>query len=1718
MVGAMDDRGSGALSEAPLYRLAMLAGLERSYVDALGTHRELSDDRLRTLLAALGYPARDEAEAEESLQRCEEARWRRVLEPVQVVPRATLPARVPVTLPAGQERRFRWQVTEEDGHSHSGTADWTALPLLAETTLDGRRIERRRLDLELDLPEGYHRLTLEAPPAEMQLIVTPPRCHLPEALDESGEAWGIAVQLYSLRGRSDWGIGDFGTLAEFADTAAGLGAHLIGLNPLHALFPSDPGKISPYSPSSRERLNILYIDVTQVPELVECAEAERRFADPAFRARLDELRSAELVDYPGVARAKLEVLDLIWCSFAERHLDRPDSEPGRAFAAFLEEQGKGLWEFALFEALAEHFAARGEGPYWGHWPAAYRDPGSAEVARFAEERRSRVLYWAWLQWQADRQLGAASAACRRAGLPIGIYADLAVGVDAGGAEAWGDPELLVRGAHAGAPPDLWNMLGQDWGLPPWNPVALRNRGYRPFVDLLRAIMRHAAALRVDHIMGLMRLYWVPAGERADSGGYVAYPFDDLLALLALESRRNGCMVVGEALGTVPPGFVGRLEDMGVLSYRLLYFERGEQGEFLPPTAYPRASMVAVTTHDLATLRGFWRGRDLDIKSELGLFPDEERRRQAYEERARDRRALLEAVEREGVLGPAAAARALAQQDATPDLIEAAYRFLGRSRARLLAVQIEDALALIEQANLPGTTNEHPNWLRRLPVTVDELDRQPLLGRIAARLRRLRPWSPTAAAGERLRLAPPPAEAVPRATYRLQFGGGFRFEHAAGLIDYLDRLGVSHVYCSSYLKARTGSAHGYDIVDHNRLNPEIGDDAAFEGFVSELRRHAMGQVIDVIPNHMGVAKADNPWWLDLLEWGRASPYAAYFDIDWERDPPELKGKVLLPLLGDHYGAILTSGEIVLRFDTEEGSYSVWYHEHRFPIWPRHYARILERRTAQARREGVAAEEALSELEAILDELRRLAPGDGSLRAGRRQRERGNALKGRIAQLLRAQPGLRPVLEGAAAEFNGIPGEPRSFNPLHRLLGRQHYRLAYWRVSADEINYRRFFDIDELAGIRIELPELFEATHRRVFRWLAEGKIDGIRIDHIDGLFDPEQYLDRLQLRARRIRGGAPGRQAVYVVVEKILAAHERMRDWPVAGTTGYDFLNLVNGLFVDPAGAAGLDRLYRRFSGRDHDFEDVLYQSKLQVTRTLLASELEVLAKELDRIAEASWMSRDFTTSGLREALREVVAAFPVYRSYVTPERVEAEDRRDIDWAVAQARRRSIASDRTVYDFLHRVLTADAASGAGRSYTRRELSRFAMRFQQYTGPAMAKGLEDTVFYRFNRLLSLNEVGGDPRRFGVTPAAFHHLMKERSARWPQAMLATATHDTKRGEDVRARLNLLSELAQPWRDHVRRWARLNRRGKTLLDGAPAPSANDEYHLYQILLGSWPLELAWPDPLDAEALDSYRRRLSGYAIKALREAKETTSWVNPDEAYERAMMDVIARLLDGSRRNVFLDDFRPFAARIAALGMVNGLAQKAVALAAPGVPDLYQGAELWDFSLVDPDNRRPVDYALRGRLLDALPPIEGPQSAEAVRRLYDDWRSGAVKLHLVARMLELRRRHELLVKEGGYQALETTGTRAEALFAFARRREGQGPALILAVPRLAGSLWSDEPPPAGQPSWGDTGVVLPPDLARDGVNWLTGETIRPVARGPATVLTAAELFATLPVAAVLV
>ena len=627
----------------------------------------------------------------------------------------------------------------------------------------------------------------------------------------------------------------------------------------------------------------------------------------------------------------------------------------------------------------------------------------------------------------------------------------------------------------------------------------------------------------------------------------------------------------------------------------------------------------------------------------------------------------------------------------------------------------------------------------------------------------------------------------RATYRLQFHREFTFRDATALVPYLAALGISHLYASPIMEARPGSTHGYDIIDHNRLNPEIGTEADFRSLIDALHTHGMGLILDFVPNHMGIG-SDNAWWLDVLEWGQDSPYAAYFDINWDAVRPDLKGRVLLPVLGDHYGVILEQGEIALRFDNKEGSFSAWYYEHRFPISPRCYPIIIQ-----------AAGEPLA---GLCREFAAL----GDCQAGS-ARERAAELKQWLAERAH-EPASRKAIEAAMKEFTGEPGNPASFERLHELLEMQAYRIAYWRVAAEEINYRRFFNINELAGLSMELPELFEATHRLVFGLIEAGVVQGLRIDHIDGLFDPRAYCERLQSQS-----AAP----LYVLVEKILARYEILPPWPIAGSTGYDFINQVLAIFVDPAGEVPLTRLYRRFTRSADSFDDVLYACKKRITQVNLASEMNVLAHEFHRLSMGSWRTRDFTLNGMLAALEEVIAAFPVYRTYVTREGASADDLRYIEWALAQAKKRWRVQDLSIFDFLQEVLTGRLAD---RQLDADAALRVAMRFQQVSGPVMAKAAEDTAFYRYFRLLALNEVGGDPRRFGMSVAAFHHTSQDRARSWPRAMVTTATHDTKRGEDARIRLALLSEMPREWGRRVAQWLRRGLhdqggpRGKTALE----------------------------------------------------------------------------------------------------------------------------------------------------------------------------------------------------------------------------------------------------------------------------------------------------------------
>ncbi|HEV3052042.1 MAG TPA: malto-oligosyltrehalose synthase, partial [Longimicrobium sp.] len=790
------------------------------------------------------------------------------------------------------------------------------------------------------------------------------------------------------------------------------------------------------------------------------------------------------------------------------------------------------------------------------------------------------------------------------------------------------------------------------------------------------------------------------------------------------------------------------------------------------------------------------------------------------------------------------------------------------------------------------------------------------------------------------------------------------------VPYLAELGISDLYASPYLQARPGSVHGYDIVDHDNLNREIGDEHDHARMSAALREHGLGHVLDIVPNHMGIAMGArgrrNRWWMSVLENGPSSPYAGHFDIDWNPRNPELAGKVLLPVLGDQYGRVLEGGELNLVY--EAGQFRIEYYENVFPANPRSTAAVLE--LACEKLHVGPSDPDRMELESIAAALRRLPPRRARDPQSRAERARERIVtRRRLRDLVYRSQIVRQAVDAAVAEYNGNPGEPHSFDRLDALLNDQAYRLAYWRVAAEEINYRRFFDVNDLAGVRVERPQVFQATHALILRMVREGTVTGLRIDHPDGLFDPRDYLVTLQ----RMTMGLERTEDFYVLVEKILTGDEPLpAEWPVAGTVGYEFLNKVNGLFVAPANEQKIDAVYRTFTAFSDAFEDLVYEKKRLILRSALVSELTVLTTLLDRISERNRCSRDFTWGSLRDALREVIACFPVYRTYIEaePGKVTDRDREYVDQAVERAKERNRTTSGAIFDFVRNTLLLHWPDSLDER-ARRQHARFVMKFQQLTGPVMAKGVEDTTFYVYNRLVSLNEVGGEPDRFGIDPEEFHAFNLERAEKWPHALSSSSTHDTKRSEDVRARINVLSEIPELWSERVNAWHGFNA-AKLRRDGRrPVPDANDEYLLYQSLLGAWPF-----GEMDDQARQDFTARVQAYMEKATREAKRHTSWLNPNAAYDDGLREFVADILaDGG--SAFLEDLLPFQGLVARLGMVNSLAQTLVKIASPGVPDIYQGQELWDFSLVDPDNRRPVDYELRMRLMNDIETRRGEAGA---------------------------------------------------------------------------------------------------------------------------------------------
>lgn len=908
--------------------------------------------------------------------------------------------------------------------------------------------------------------------------------------------------------------------------------------------------------------------------------------------------------------------------------------------------------------------------------------------------------------------------------------------------------------------------------------------------------------------------------------------------------------------------------------------------------------------------------------------------------------------------------------------------------------------------------------------------------------------------------PPP---IPLATYRLQLTASFGFDDAAAVVPYLKQLGISHLYASPFMKARRGSTHGYDIVDHTTLNPELGGEAGFARLTAALRDNGLGLILDFVPNHMGVHFADNSWWLDALEWGPASPHAAAFDIDWETLPHRAKGGVLLPILGSAYGEALDKGEIALRFDPGEGSFSVWYFDHRMPVAPQRYGELLRVIVTTTEATDTAAGKRLLELAARYAGLRRPT------------RDEAPALKAALAGDTEAHAVIARGLEA----YRAGAGRASQTHLLHLLLERQHYRLAHWRLATSEINYRRFFDVNTLAGLRMEDAPTFDAVHRLVARLVADGHLHGLRIDHIDGLRDPAQYCQKLARLVREARG-PEAQRPFYTVVEKILGEGEHLpRLAGVHGTTGYEWLNAITRVLLDGKGLETLDETWRQASNMAPALAPVLKAAKRRVLETLLASEFTVLCRLLARIAAGHYSTRDFSADSLRQAFGLYVLHFPVYRTYMTAAGPSAGDRAVIEQTIAAARAEWFGADEGIFDFLRDVLTLDLAKAGRVAPGRPRIRRFAFKVQQFTGPMMAKSLEDTAFYRFHRLLALNEVGGDPAAMPLPAADFHDMMRARLAALPHGMTATATHDTKRGEDARARLLALSEFAGEWAGLVGRWKEMNARHIASDGGFRSPSVAFEYMLYQALVGTWPLA---PDP-------DFTARMQAYALKAAREAKLETSWLNPNARYEDGVANFIARILDPAISSDFLESIGGFAERTALIGALNSLSQVTLKLTMPGVPDIYQGTEFWDCALVDPDNRRPVDFAARAAALAETDPPDWTALAA-------DWRDGRIKLAWTRHLLQLRRALPDVFTFGDYRPIAVRGADADHVIAFARSHGRD--AVIVAVGR-----WFADITREGR-AW--------PDAAFDATLATDGYTVDGRAAGAIAVR---DLFRNFPVAA---
>ncbi len=920
--------------------------------------------------------------------------------------------------------------------------------------------------------------------------------------------------------------------------------------------------------------------------------------------------------------------------------------------------------------------------------------------------------------------------------------------------------------------------------------------------------------------------------------------------------------------------------------------------------------------------------------------------------------------------------------------------------------------------------------------------------------------------------------IPCSTYRIQFSPSFSFRDAALILHYLSDLGISDIYASPIFKARKGSTHGYDIIDPNALNDELGTPQDFEELIREVQTLGLSWLQDIVPNHMAFDR-DNRMLMTLLENGRGSSYSSYFDIDWDHPSESIRGKVLAPFLGKFYSECLEGGEIKLQFDPQ--GLSINYYDLRLPLRIDSYLAFFTHDLQRLEEKmGQADPDFIKYLGAVHSFPRK--PAEFT--------PRGNQIiyvKALLWHLYESNPLIRQFLDRNLEIFNGTPGEPHSFDLLDTLLSEQTFRLSFWKFANEEINYRRFFTINELISVRVEDQEIFDESHKLIFRFMNEGKFAGLRVDHVDGLYDPSVYLE--QLREKYPEN--------YIVVEKILADGEELPlFWPVQGTTGYEFLNHVNGVLVDNTNEAGFEKFYARFTEGQIPYHKTQLDKKRLISGKHLAGNIDNLARYLKSISSRDRYGRDITLYGLKRALVEVMAQFPVYRTYVNCESARPADLDYLKSAVEDALRENqglMYELRFIEKFMQMAFGEKLPTEE-----KRPAVEFVMQFQQLTGPLIAKGFEDTFLYVFNRFISLNEVGGHPDLFGIPVAQFHDFNSKRALNFPHSLLTTSTHDTKRGEDVRARLNVLSEMPEEWENRVRTWKKLNAGKKGKIRGSKTPDSNDEYFFYQTLIGAF--------PFDPEDIPDFSGRIREYLVKAVREAKVHTDWLKPDTEYEEAYAAFAEKLLDAGTENPFLDSFIPFQKKVAHFGILNSLSQTLLKSTAPGVPDFYQGSELWDLRLVDPDNRAPVDFSKRISLLRSLLETTESPSAQSLE-LLEKKEDGRVKLFLIQRALRARNQHLDLFRNGDYFPLEVSGKFKNHVISFARNHHNSW-ALII-VPRLCVALLEGrELLPLGEDVWKDTVVKLPDNAPGTWIEEVSGESLE--CRGTIPVGQALSVFPT--------